>query len=238
MFDTISRPRPHRPAAGTALSLALHVMVIGAAVWFTMRIAKPPIIEIIPHIFRPGPKGAAAPPSHGPSAPPRHGHHDPRPPLPRATATPAPETAAPVAPEPANTLEENADSTDEIPGEIGSGTPGGDSIGSIGGPPGGGSSEQTPQPFEDGRMTPPHRLSGPDPVYTVQALEREIEGDMAVRCIVTEQGTVHSCRVLKSLPFMDAAAIRALEQCRYTPALIGGRPVAVDYLFNIHLQLP
>jgi TonB family protein len=234
MFDTISRPRARRPAAGTAVSLALHVMVIGAAVWFTTRISKPPTIEIIDPIFRRGPKGDAAPPSHGPTAPARHKHRDPHPPPARHTATPAPEPAQ-VAPEPANTLEDHADSTDEIPGEIGSGTPSGDSIG---GPPGGGSSEQTPQPFEEGRMTPPQRLSGPDPAYTVQALEREIEGDMAVRCIVTEQGTVHSCRVLKSLPFMDAAVIRALEQCRYTPALIGGRPVAVDYLFKIHLQLP
>jgi TonB family protein len=237
MFDTISRPRPRRPAAGTAVSLAIHVMVIGAAVWFTTRISRPPAIEVIPRIFPPGPRGDAAPPSRGPTAPTRHKHRDPHPPPMRYTAAPAPEPA-PVAPEPANTLEDLADSNDEIPGEIGSGTPSGDSIGSIGGPPGGGSGGQTPLPFEEGRMTPPQRLSGPEPAYTVQALEREIEGDMTVRCIVTEQGAVHSCRVLKSLPFMDTAVIHALEQRRYKPALIGGRPVAVDYLFKIHLQLP
>jgi protein TonB len=87
-------------------------------------------------------------------------------------------------------------------------------------------------------MTPPQRLSGPDPAYTAQALEQEVEGTMAVRCIVTEQGIVHGCRVLKSLPYMDAAAIHALEQRRYTPALINGQPVAVDYLFRIELRLP
>jgi protein TonB len=204
------------------------MMVVGAAVWFTAtRISERPTIEII-RIFPPGPR--AAPPSRGPTAPPRHKHHDPRPPLLRHTATPAPEPA-PVAPEPAKTLEYDADSTDEI--RDGRGIDG-----VARSPIGDGFSEQAPRPFEEERMAAPQRLSGPDPEYTPQALEHEVEGTMAVRCIVTEQGAVHSCRVLKSLPFMDAAVIRALEQCRYTPALIGGRPVAVDYLFKIHLQLP
>ncbi len=87
-------------------------------------------------------------------------------------------------------------------------------------------------------MTPPKQLSGPDPAYTPQALEREVEGTMLVKCIVTEQGMVHGCRILKSLPFMDAAVIQALERRRYTPALIDGRPVEVEYLFRLQLKLP
>jgi TonB family protein len=65
-----------------------------------------------------------------------------------------------------------------------------------------------------------------------------VEGTMAVRCVVTKQGTVHGCRVLKSLPYMDAAVIRALHQRRYTPALINGQQIEVDYLFQIRLRLP
>jgi protein TonB len=55
---------------------------------------------------------------------------------------------------------------------------------------------------------------------------------------VNLEGQVSDCRVVKSLPFMDRAVIEALERRRYTPALMGGKPVAVDYTFRIKLTLP
>jgi len=87
-------------------------------------------------------------------------------------------------------------------------------------------------------MTPPRMISGPDPQYTREALEREIQGTMVVKCVVTTQGTVRNCRVLKSLPFMDRAAIEALEKRRYTPATLRGQPIEVDYTFGLQLKLP
>ncbi len=87
-------------------------------------------------------------------------------------------------------------------------------------------------------MTPPVLVSGPPVEYTQQALEREIEGLMQVECIVTVQGAVHHCRVLKSLPFMDRAVVDNLERRRYKPATLGGKPLDVDYTFTIRLKLP
>jgi protein TonB len=89
----------------------------------------------------------------------------------------------------------------------------------------------------DDRMTPPVKLSGPNPRYTEKALEREVEGTMAVRCVVTTDGRVYGCRVLKGLPYMDQAAVEALEQRRYRPATLAGRPVEVSYDFKITLRL-
>jgi protein TonB len=93
-----------------------------------------------------------------------------------------------------------------------------------------------PREFQDS-MIPPQRISGPDPQYTPEALEREVEGTMRVKCVVTVEGTVHGCRVLQSLPFMDRAVIEALERRRYTPARENGRPVEVEYVFVIRLKL-
>jgi len=88
-------------------------------------------------------------------------------------------------------------------------------------------------------MTPPRRISGPDPEYTLQALQNDVQGSMVVKCIVTLEGTVHGCRILQGLPFMGRAVIEALERRRYLPArLSDGRPVEVDYTFRIRLQLP
>jgi protein TonB len=93
--------------------------------------------------------------------------------------------------------------------------------------------------YEAGRMTPPRQISGPDPEYTLQALQNDVQGLMVVKCIVTVEGAVHGCRVVQGLPFMDRAVMEALERRRYVPArLPDGRPVDVDYTFRIRLQLP
>ncbi len=90
----------------------------------------------------------------------------------------------------------------------------------------------------DDRMTPPSKISGPDPEYTDKALDHEVEGVMSARCIVSVEGKVHGCRVIKGVPFMDRAVITALEQRRYTPALLQGKPVEIYYNIHTTLKLP
>jgi TonB family protein len=87
-------------------------------------------------------------------------------------------------------------------------------------------------------MTAPAMLSGPAPEYTVDALERRVEGAMEVRCVVTTEGHVRACKVLKGLPFMNAAVVDALERRKYKPALAHGKPASVYFTFNLHLKLP
>jgi periplasmic protein TonB len=92
--------------------------------------------------------------------------------------------------------------------------------------------------FKDTIMTAPTLVSGPDPEYSEKAIERGVEGLMVVKCVVTVAGTVHDCRVLKGLPYMDRAVVDALERRRYTPAALNGKPLEVDYTFKIRLALP
>jgi periplasmic protein TonB len=125
---------------------------------------------------------------------------------------------------------------------IGEGVEGGD----IGGVPGGivggvvDSADVAARPVEfDSRvMKDPVYVFGPSPEYTPQALEHEVQGTLMVKCIVTVEGKVHDCRVVKSLPFMDRAVIDALQRRRYKPATMGNRPIDVDYIFKITLKLP
>jgi TonB family protein len=98
-------------------------------------------------------------------------------------------------------------------------------------------SRDQPVVFSDD-LTPPVLISGPPLEYTPSALEKRVAGTMAIRCVITVDGTVHGCRVIKSLPFMDRAAITALERRKYKPALRAGQPVDVYYTFNITLALP
>jgi protein TonB len=90
----------------------------------------------------------------------------------------------------------------------------------------------------DDAMTPPRLVAGPDIQYTREAIDGEVEGLMIVRCVVTVDGVVHGCRVVKGLPFMDRAVVDALERRRYAPALLHGRPLDVNYTFRIKLMMP
>lgn len=92
--------------------------------------------------------------------------------------------------------------------------------------------------FNPQTMTAPAMVSGPNVEYTTEALERGVEGTMVIRCIVSVDGSVHGCKVVKGLPFMNGAVLSALEARRYKPAIAAGKPAAVAYTFTIKLALP
>ena len=81
------------------------------------------------------------------------------------------------------------------------------------------------------------KISGPAPQYTEKAIEKGVEGTMVVKCVVTSEGAVNSCRVLKSLAYMDGAAIDAFEKWRFKPHTVDGKPVDVYYTFRLKLSL-
>jgi protein TonB len=133
-------------------------------------------------------------------------------------------------PEPAPEPEDQGEGEGEEGGVIG-GVPG--VVG--GGPP----VEEPAGPVKfNSTMTPPILVAGPPLEYTQQALDREVEGVMVVECLVAADGTVHACRVLKSLPFMDRTVVENLEHRRYKPATLGGKSLDVQYTFTIRLRLP
>jgi hypothetical protein len=84
----------------------------------------------------------------------------------------------------------------------------------------------------------PKMLSGPEILYPTEAIDHEVEGWMAVRCIITAMGRVQGCRVVEGLPFMNRTVIETLEARTYAPAVFDGQPTDIDYTFRLHFQLP
>jgi TonB family protein len=105
-------------------------------------------------------------------------------------------------------------------------------------PPPAAAVEITAPEFDAANMTAPVMLSGPAPEYTSEAIERNVEGTMTLRCVVMATGSVRGCKVSKGLPFMNRSCIEALELRRYKPATQGGKPIDVMFIFNIRLKLP
>ncbi len=89
-----------------------------------------------------------------------------------------------------------------------------------------------------GRLTPPEKVSGPDPFYTEQAIRHRVQGTIVVACRVMTNGCAMGCRVLQSLPYMDEQVLGAIRRRHYKPAMLDGTPVNIDYSFRITLRLP
>ena len=73
----------------------------------------------------------------------------------------------------------------------------------------------------------PGRVDFVAPVYPPEAAARGLRGIVILSLIVDEQGRVADVEVVRSVPPFDEAAITAVEQWRYEPTEIDGRPVRV-----------
>jgi protein TonB len=129
---------------------------------------------------------------------------------------------------------------DGVLGGVAGGVAGGVLGGAAGGVPGGrlgGGPGGNILPFGEG-MTRPEQTGGEPPRYTREALAAGIQGTMLVKCVITVDGTLENCRIIKPLPHMQKAVLDALSTWRYKPVHYQGRPVAVDYLIQIRLVIP
>lgn len=161
----------------------------------------------------------------------------PPPPLPRPD--PSPPVAAPVVPVPADPADRSGVLSESAPenGSRGSGDGGGSGTGSgsgvgegsgpgvgpgTGGGTGGG-------PYRPGAgITPPELVREIRPNYTDEARRRNIEGEVVLEIVVRRDGTVGGMKVLQGLGGgLDARAIEAVRQWRFSPARRHGTPVDV-----------
>jgi protein TonB len=78
-----------------------------------------------------------------------------------------------------------------------------------------------------GMIREPRKVAGVAPVYPEAARLAKIEGIVILEATIDERGIVTDARVLRSIPLLDAAALAALKQWRYTPTLLNGVPVRV-----------
>ena len=126
-----------------------------------------------------------------------------------------------------------------MPGGVVGGVLGGVPGGVVGGVPGGvpGGTGNAVLPFGAG-MTRPQQISGSPPTYTPQAMAAKVEGKLLVRCVITADGAVQNCNVIKGLPMLDQTVLSALSHSRFTPVVYQGHPVAVQYLFTFNFKLP
>lgn len=154
-------------------------------------------------------------------------------PAPQAEVVPEepPPTNGPETSEPGDPAAGGSESTS------GAGTGDGPGQGTEGSGTGGGG-EGAVLPFGEGMTRPECDRSLAPIEYTREALEAKVEGLLIIRCTIRIDGSVQNCQPVKGVPFMTDVALAQVSKWKCAPATFQGRPVNIDYFFNIRLTMP
>lgn len=74
--------------------------------------------------------------------------------------------------------------------------------------------------------SPPRPVTTVKPVYPQEAFVKKVEGTVAVEILIDATGHVAQARVVDSVPLLDQAALEAVKQWVFAPAIKRGHPVA------------
>jgi len=83
----------------------------------------------------------------------------------------------------------------------------------------------------------PRKIVDARPVYPDLARQARVEGTVILEAILDRNGRIDRVRVLRSVPLLDASAMEAVRQWRYTPTVLNGQPVQVLMTITINFQL-
>jgi len=76
-----------------------------------------------------------------------------------------------------------------------------------------------------------------NPVYPVEARQARIQGVVILQAEISEEGRIVNLRLISGAPEMAKAAIGAVEQWRYKPYMLMGKPVAVQTQVQVNFTL-
>lgn len=84
----------------------------------------------------------------------------------------------------------------------------------------------------------PDKLYGLAIKYPHAAMKAKVQGETSVQCTIRADGRNENCRILKSLPHLDSAVIRAVESARSEPIRVNGKAVDhSDHIWHITITL-
>ena len=256
MFDLIAgnaRHGFHDPTATpTIISVVAHALIVLAIVVLPVLRATqvlPPVVPtVMAFVAAPATAPPPPPPPPPPPAPAAAAHPSPQP-IPSAGKLAAP-IDAPLEVRPESAIDAR-EGTAGVVGGVEGGVPGGVVGGIVGGivsavappPPPPPPPPPTPPPAHaepvriGGIITAPALLHRVEPVYPNIAVTAKLGGVVILEATVGTDGCVESVRVLRSRGFLEAAAIEALKQWRYSPLILDGVPVSfvltVTFSFSV-----
>jgi periplasmic protein TonB len=88
-----------------------------------------------------------------------------------------------------------------------------------------------------GELQAPALIHRVEPDYPGVAVSAKVGGTVILEATVNEAGAVTDVTVLRSIPLLDKAAIKAVRQWRYQPLELNGQPVPFILVVTVTFSL-
>jgi len=88
-----------------------------------------------------------------------------------------------------------------------------------------------------GDVHPPVKIQDLRPVYPDIAQRARVQGIVIIEATIDGTGHVAQARLLKSIPLLDDAALKAVRQWIFTPTRLNGDPVSVLMTVTVEFKL-
>jgi protein TonB len=88
-----------------------------------------------------------------------------------------------------------------------------------------------------GNVRPPQIIKLVKPKYPPEAIRVRVEGAVILEATVTEKGDVVEVKVISGQPMLISAAVEAVQEWKYEPTFMNGRPVAVILTATVNFSL-
>jgi len=83
----------------------------------------------------------------------------------------------------------------------------------------------------------PHLVSSVRPVYPAQAKQSGIQGDVIIEAVIDPSGKVSGMKVVSGPLLLHQAAMDALRQWKYEPAVLDDKPEPIRIVVTVHFRL-
>jgi len=83
----------------------------------------------------------------------------------------------------------------------------------------------------------PKLIKKVEPIYPELARNAHVSGDVSLQISIDEKGDVSEISVVQGHPLLADAAINAVKQWKYSPALMNGKPVLVNVVATVTFKL-
>lgn len=75
------------------------------------------------------------------------------------------------------------------------------------------------------------------PIYPDFAVKAGIEGQVMIKVTINGKGKVIDAKIIKSVPALDAAALKAVQTWTFQPGKIDGKAVNVNMIIPVQFKL-
>ena len=248
MFEhsLVVRQKSRRRGLVLAMAVGMHgaglATVVLASAWSVGEVAPPDQhvefmapIDVTHLVFEQPERPTVPPPAPPPAAPPTHTEAAPVQPAQQPHAT-QPTTVPDQTPVASTTPDDGPVADADAPPSSGPSTDSGPAIGDD--PPGSGWGDGEIAQALDARMTRPEVLFRVTPRYTEPARIARREGTEIVQATIDRTGHVTDVRLIKGLGLgLDESATNAVQQWRFKPAALAGRPVPVYFQLSVKFTI-